>query len=1359
MKRKEAIAYEKKGKFLHAAHAAGLKVIDSSQDGKKGCLKDAIAACLNNISIDLLMDIINIQIEKKHKRFIFRFVFKYSSSTNQLDKYFQSRNVHKITSTFNHEAVYDLIYQSILGDGDCLYKAVALYCGKDQQTLRNLVASHIRHNLDEYKDLINGLECYNGRSIEEYLKAIEIGKEWADNLEIAVLMKILDRPIIIVESNNKIKNLSNVENSEGLMFRSEPIFVYYNGHNHYDALICRDDENSNKIDIFNKLKQGNINICKLGTANTTNAELISCTSPTIISADDGACAIAAIYAIAGINYIGAAARKKAVQELNENISDSIIKELIKSEIKGALFSDNELSYLKEIKFIEQSNKDDKKLIEVIKCLKVTRLNLIEKGEKLKKEFFQGNDLPDDVNKDNKSYADLFIEGSLDSYCTRNIEEDKKNLELLSKKAKENAAVLDQFIENKVLDYINIAVASSNFWLGVAYNSPGVMGALAKIHGINFRIFSKTGTKENTTNINKIDIICTHISDPNKVIHDIHLQSQVDSMGAQRSTENFELLEEISNPIESISVINAKKYIQSIIESIINTKDLIKDEDIIQLCKLLDIVLIIVNHEGKVINRPVLDGEPKQIIFVYYDNVNHYSALLVKEGYSAEKILDFLLQKAPDEINEHAKNKTENTSIGSDGERYLEEQKIYQAPNINNQGNSNEYEISSAHSNHINEESSIIKIPVKPLGQILAEIVLGSDAEDNLNELETSETQINDWRELEKNQTNALEQYKRDYSQNPPLLKLIESYDKVKQCYSKWKDKFQGDIQEWAADKSNKSDLEEAIAVMDRANELITNGHRLRDPQLLSILIFLQTEGRDGRLCQIKTGEGKTTIVSFLATIKALQGEQVDVITSNPVLALEGVKDKSKFYQLFNLKVDTNNTAKDDNYVDGPKGCYGTDILYGCISNFQFDYLRDNFERLKTRGKRKFGTVILDEVDNMLIDNGGHIAKLSGPLPGMENLKYTYIKIWAKLNELSPDTYLSTDISCLKEKIKASNVIQEDMIPGYLQEFVKLSLDRWIENAINAKYKYHEDCDYIIKEKDGERIVIPVDYINTGVTLENTIWSHGLHQFVQLKHELHLTSESLTSSFISNLSYIKKYNKIFGLTGTLGSKAEQDLLSTIYNIDYAKIPTFKQKQFEELPLKVMSDDQEWIDEIVNCNTSYLNQGRSVLIICKTIKDANSIQDKFKASQVHCDIKMYRDEDESKIVEEGLKPRVVIISTNLAGRGTDLKTTDDLENAGGLHVCVAFLPSNKRIEDQAFGRTSRQGKKGTAQIIMRKIELTCGIDCSVEQVKFKRDTKEKERISKIKENKIKQLQFDDDCAPQAHKVWARKFRQCA
>lgn len=688
--------------------------------------------------------------------------------------------------------------------------------------------------------------------------------------------------------------------------------------------------------------------------------------------------------------------------------------------------------------------------------------------------------------------------------------------------------------------------------------------------------------------------------------------------------------------------------------------------------------------------------------------------------------------------------------------------------------------------------------IKPLGQILAELVIGTDKEWYVAPEFTS-AQIEKFRGLEQHIEQALIQYKSDYGNNPEVLKLINSFQQVKKYYESWQNSSLNSIRSWADAKkgnlTNSIDATcEAIAVMDRANELVTGGHYLRDTQVIATLAFLQSENGQGKLCQIKTGEGKTTIVSLLAVIKVLQGETVDIITSNPVLAEEGVKEKKSFYAVFNLTAETNNN--DPKYVSGPRECYKADILYGCISSFQFDYLRDSFERLQTRAERKFGSVILDEVDSMLIDNGGNIAKLSGPLPGMESLRYVYIKIWAELtkaeekltndlnNQLTnkakelayktestletqkefyqfrQEQFKSVRVK-IKDLIKASNPHKIELIPAHIQEYARDKLDRWIDNAIYAKYSCYKDQQYIIKKNNdengkGEYVVVPVDYANTGITLKNTIWSHGLHQFVQLKHNLHLTAESLTSSFISNVGYIKHYgDKIFGLTGTLGSVAEQKLLSKMYNVSYAKIPTFKAKDFTENKGYVV-DDEDWdiymaADALEKCET-----GRAVLIICETIADVKNIEDNLnklkiiarnqgEETQIAFNVKIFTDEDLAHVTEDKLGPGDIIIATNIAGRGTDLGTTEELEANGGLHVCVGFLPCNQRVEEQAFGRTARQGKKGTAELILRKSEVSPSRDgygyYDFEVIKRTRDKLEQERINEIEEKKLKELNFND------------------
>jgi len=610
--------------------------------------------------------------------------------------------------------------------------------------------------------------------------------------------------------------------------------------------------------------------------------------------------------------------------------------------------------------------------------------------------------------------------------------------------------------------------------------------------------------------------------------------------------------------------------------------------------------------------------------------------------------------------------------------------------------------------------------------------------------------------------------------------LEEGYNKVKDFYELWENKDALAINKWAISKKGQladSEIYEALAIMDRANELVTGGHRLRDTQILSTLTFLQQKDK-GQLSQIQTGEGKTTIVSVLAAIKVLQGETVDVVTSNPVLASDGIRDKKLFYSLLNLSATTNNL--DEKYKSGERECYKADIVYGSIGNFQFDYLKDSFLGLKTRAGRSFESIILDEVDSMIIDNASHIAKLSGPLPGMDSFKYIYIRIWqelhkaeeiiiqefqkklkAKAQELELQKLSDNEaqllykefenelkdsiISRIKDHIKSTNPTKIDIIPSHIQEYADNSLDRWINSAIDAKFNYHEDEQYIIRiNKDGEEVVQPVDYANTGITLKNTIWQYGLHQFLQLKHNLHLTSESLTSCFISNLGYINKYgDKIFGLTGTLGSEAEQELLSSIYNVHYAKIPTYKEKKFIEIDGEVI-DDEIFSEKVAdNAISEVEDNGRSSLIICETIKDAKAIQEILRRKNGDITIRTFFDEENSHITEEEINPGEVVIATNIAGRGTDFKTSDELEKNGGLQVCVAFLPCNKRVEDQAFGRTARQGNNGTAKLMIKKSEVEkLGINSNnFKEIKSVRDLKEEERIKQIKEVKILELKFQD------------------
>lgn len=622
--------------------------------------------------------------------------------------------------------------------------------------------------------------------------------------------------------------------------------------------------------------------------------------------------------------------------------------------------------------------------------------------------------------------------------------------------------------------------------------------------------------------------------------------------------------------------------------------------------------------------------------------------------------------------------------------------------------------------------------------------------------------------------------------NTELLK--QKYLTVNYFFKTWQNKSANDIYKWAVEHKGsliRESVLEAIAIMARMFQLASGGKKLNIPQLLSIILFVDFNEKK-YLCEVATGEGKTIIIAVISAIKALQGKVVDVVTSNPILAEEAITsfELKNFYALLNITVATNNENSLKPYNGGEKICYKSDIVFGTIGNFQFDYLRDKFIGQQTRGDRPFEIIILDEVDNMLIDNAQHIAKLSENFPGMECLKYSYIKVWQQLTKAEKrvienmqmllktkakmlsemlSAQLKTENECndsyekymidLKNKFfdNVKSQMRDDvdinnkfMLP-HIQKYAIRTKEKWIESAINAKYFFNINEQYIIgKDKNGALCIQPVDHVNTGVTMTNTVWQYGLHQFLQLKHNLRLTNENMTSCFISNMGYIKMYDHISGLSGTLGSNSEREFLSFCYSVETAKIPTYRPKRFKQLSTEV-TDDELFIKDIVTVALNLVRiEKRAVLIICETIKDADEIFQILKLK--HDSVQLFKDESSSFNSTVPLQLGDIVVATNIAGRGTNFQTSSALETNGGLHVCVTFLPRNKRVEEQAFGRTSRQGKSGDAKLLVRKSEFDGFLEISddtylVEKITEMRDIEENKSLERLKKFKVPELAFYD------------------
>ncbi|CAF4866157.1 unnamed protein product, partial [Rotaria sp. Silwood1] len=476
----------------------------------------------------------------------------------------------------------------------------------------------------------------------------------------------------------------------------------------------------------------------------------------------------------------------------------------------------------------------------------------------------------------------------------------------------------------------------------------------------------------------------------------------------------------------------------------------------------------------------------------------------------------------------------------------------------------------------------------------------------------------------------------------------------------------------------------------------------RDIQILSLLLFIENERKkQGRLAQIRTGEGKSIIVAMLAVYLSLESSKkyVDIITTSEILAQRDAQEFASFYQMFNLTVGHNCHDPSEN------SNYSFDIIYGTVTQFAGDLLRTEFYLNKeVRGDRPYSTVIVDEVDSMFIDQREHFTQLASLTPGYKSLNIIlkFIFVFFKKYNITENNEFIIKQENGFVKVDAVHFISEKLNDKQLIEFsefrrsyIFFKLPKWVQSARRALYELQLDVDYIINK---ENEIVVVDYLNTGVSQINMHWSDGIHQFLQLKHNLRMTPERMCDSFYSNVTLFKKYKYLYGLTGTLGGKSSQKFIKKVYNIDVVIVPKYIDSIFDIYPNQFADNRQLWLEKIlIECHTIAITNHRAVLIICQTIRDANDVQS-YLSSQ-HSNIKLYLRSDEHTKPEE-VHPGDVIVATNLAGRGTDLKILTSAVDHGGLHVIVTFMPNNSRVEQQAFGRAGRQGQPGSARLIIYK-----------------------------------------------------------
>ena len=478
-------------------------------------------------------------------------------------------------------------------------------------------------------------------------------------------------------------------------------------------------------------------------------------------------------------------------------------------------------------------------------------------------------------------------------------------------------------------------------------------------------------------------------------------------------------------------------------------------------------------------------------------------------------------------------------------------------------------------------------------------------------------------------------------------------------------------------------LPEAFATVREAS-IRTLNMRHFDAQLIGGIVLHQ-----GRIAEMKTGEGKTLAATLPAYLNALSGKGVHIITVNDYLARRDTEWMGHIYRFLGLSVGTVMHGLDD---AERLASYGADITYGTNNEFGFDYLRDNmkFDRDSlVQGELNFAVV--DEVDSILIDEARTPLIISGPAEKSTDL---YYQINGLIPRLSKDTHYTIDekarSAILSEEgvAKAENLLKVDNI----FDPKNIELLHHINQALKAHALFKRDVDYIVK--DGG--VIIVDEF-TGRLMPGRRYSEGLHQALEAKENVKIENENQTLATITFQNYFRMYTKLSGMTGTADTEAAE--FKKIYDLDVVVIPTNMPMVRRDAPDVIYKTRKEKfnaaLDEIVELH----KKGQPVLVGTISIDVSEDFSKKLKKRGIkHTVLNAKNHEKEAEIIAQAGQMGAVTISTNMAGRGTDIVLGDGVTDLGGLHILGTERHESRRIDNQLRGRSGRQGDPGSTRFYL-------------------------------------------------------------
>lgn len=580
----------------------------------------------------------------------------------------------------------------------------------------------------------------------------------------------------------------------------------------------------------------------------------------------------------------------------------------------------------------------------------------------------------------------------------------------------------------------------------------------------------------------------------------------------------------------------------------------------------------------------------------------------------------------------------------------------------------------------------------------------------------------------------------------PLQKLFGSRnDRIIKGYSKIVDRINSlepDIQslsdEQLKNKTNEfrerlkagddlqSLLPEAFAVVREASQRVLS-MRHYDVQMIGGMTL-----NDGKISEMKTGEGKTLVATLAAYLNALPGDGVHIVTVNDYLARRDSEWMGRLYEFLGL---TTGLIVSQLSTDERKQAYAADITYGTNNEFGFDYLRDNMAfRSDDKVQRPLNYAIVDEVDSILIDEARTPLIISGAAEDSSQLYLLVNKIAPRLkkentegdgghfavDEKSKQIHLSEAGHEAVENLLYKNKLIE---PGTsLYDVNNISLMHHVLASLRAHHLYTRDVDYIVRDNE----VVIVDEF-TGRTMEGRRWSDGLHQAIEAKEGVRIQNENQTLASITYQNYFRIYNKLSGMTGTADTEAPEFL--QIYGLEVVIIPTHKPMARDDLSDQIYLTVQEKYEAVIQDVVASVGRQQPVLVGTASIEVSEDISRLLKKQKIkHQVLNAKHHEREAHIIANAGMPGTVTIATNMAGRGTDIvlggnpaaeidalgpnadpdriksirnewqQRHDAVIKAGGLHIVGTERHESRRIDNQLRGRSGRQGDPGSTRFYL-------------------------------------------------------------